>query len=183
MIEARLICGASSEAALRKEIEARGVSLSDGADVAIVERGLRPPETGVCILFDAASPDALLDFLTEAAQAHTNKKINLIVAKKDGVFHPLKIERIMYFSAEGDSVYCHADGARYEVQEKLYALDERLRSKAFIRIHKSFLVNAAWIEEILPWFGGRLLLRFKGSATELEVSRTYLAGFKALLGM
>lgn len=183
MIEVRLICGPGAASALRKALESRGVTISDEASISVVERGLPIPEEGICIVCDPGSPGPLLAFLDDASRNQVQKKINLITAKKDGGFHPLKIERILYFEADGNTVYCHADGARYEAQEKLYELEARLQSKAFIRIHKSFIVNVALIEDILPWFGGRLLLRLKGSATELEVSRNYVADFKALLGM
>jgi DNA-binding LytR/AlgR family response regulator len=182
MIKVRLICGRDG-GELRAALESRGISIAEEAGVSIVERGQSPPPEGVCILFDPASPDTLLALLSDLSRTQAPKQINLITAKKDGGFHPLKLERIRYFESDGNAVYCHAEGARYEVQEKLYELETRLQSKAFLRIHKSFIVNAAWIEDILPWFGGRLLLRLKGGAAELEVSRNYVADFKVFLGM
>ncbi len=183
MIKVRLRCGPTSENALRRALESRGIDVSDDAEFSIVERGRALPESGPCLLFDADALGSALAFLSELSASQAAKRPNLITGKKNEAYHPLKIERIAYFEAEGNCVYCLAENVRYEVQEKLYELEARLQSRSFARIHKSFIVNVASIEEILPWFGGRLLLRLKRTATELEVSRRYVADFKALLGM
>lgn len=182
MIKARLICAPCSEKALADALAIRGIAVSDEAGVVIAEHGIQTPETGICIYFDPASPESLLYFL-DAVRNQRGKKPNIIVARKDEAFHPLQVERIQYFEADGNTVYCHADGQRYEAQEKLYELEARFQEKSFFRINKSFIVNVAWIRDILPGFGGRLILRLKGNSTELEVSRNYVGDFKAFLGM
>ena len=183
MIKIRLKCGPETEGSLRRALESRGIAVSEDAEIAVVERGMALPEAGICLLFDHGAPDSLLAFIAELSAPQAAKRINLITGKRGEAFHPLRIERIAYFEAEGNYVYCLAENVRYEVQEKLYELEARLQSRSFARIHKSFIVNVALIEEILPWFGGRLLLRLKGSRAELEVSRRYVADFKTLLGM
>ncbi len=182
MIKARLVCAPSSSKALVEALASRGIAVSDEAGVVIAERGIEPPEAGICIFYDPASPESLLYFL-DSVRNQRGKKPNIIVARKDGAFHPLHVERIQYFEAAGNTIYCHADGLRYEAQEKLYELEARLQEKSFLRINKSFIVNVAWIRDILPGFGGRLVLRLKGNATELEVSRNYVGDFKTFLGM
>lgn len=49
---------------------------------------------------------------------------------------------------------------------------EKLKLYGFIRIHRSMLVNSAFVEEIQPWPTGEYVLRIKGRK-ELTVSRTY----------
>jgi len=53
----------------------------------------------------------------------------------------------------------------------------------FIRVNKSYIVNILMVKEIIPWFGGRLLLKFSGSEEKIEVSRNYVKDFKQFLGM
>jgi two-component system, LytTR family, response regulator len=181
-VKARLICSPGAGEALEEALASRGIAVSDEADLVFVERGMEPSEAGICILFDPGSPEPLLSFL-DAVKAQRGKRPNILVARKDDAFHPLQVEKIQYFEANGNTVYCHAEGQRYEAQEKLYELESRLRDRSFLRIGKSCIVNVAWIRDILPGFGGRLILRLKGNATELEVSRNYVGDFKAFLGM
>ena len=182
MIKARLVCAPRSVEGARRGPWIAGIAISEEAGVTIAERGMRAPEVGILVFFDPASPESLLSFL-DAVRNQRGKKPSIIVARKDEALHPLHVERIQYFEADGNTVYCHADGQRYEAQEKLYELESRLQDKSFLRIHKSFIVNVAWIRDILPGFGGRLILRLKGNSTELEVSRNYVGDFKTFLGM
>jgi two-component system LytT family response regulator len=182
VISVRLICSPGAQKALGEALESRGIAVSETASVAIVERGMEYPDAGTCVLFDPDSPESVLSFL-DAIRNQRNTRPNIIIARKDDAYHPLHVDRIQYFEADGNTVYCYADGLRYEAQEKLYELESRLQGKSFLRIHKSQIVNVAWIRDILPDFGGRLLLRLKGNATELEVSRNYVGDFKAFLGM
>jgi DNA-binding LytR/AlgR family response regulator len=39
------------------------------------------------------------------------------------------------------------------------------------------------VSEIVPWFGGRLLLKFKGLVAEIEASRKHVPSFKSFIGM
>jgi two-component system, LytTR family, response regulator len=181
-IKVRLSCASASASALAEALANRGIELSEQAEIVVAERGMESQEAALCLAFDPASPESLFSFL-DALRAQRSKKANILVARKDGAFHPLRIDRIRYFEADGNTVYCYAEGQRYEAQGKLYELESRLQGGTFLRIHKSLIVNVAWIRDILPGFGGRLILRLKESATELEVSRNYVGDFKAFLGM
>jgi DNA-binding LytR/AlgR family response regulator len=48
-----------------------------------------------------------------------------------------------------------------------------------VRINRSFLVNAAFVEEIRPWSTGEYVLRVKGGK-EYTVTRTYRKNLKLL---
>jgi two-component system, LytTR family, response regulator len=181
-MKVRLVCSPPVRRFLCAALESRGMAVSEDADIVLVERGMQAPEEGLCLVFDPSSPESLLSFF-DGIRNQRGKRSSIVVARKDEVFHPLRAERIQYFEADGNTVYCHADGQRYEAQDKLYELESRLQDRSFLRIHKSFIVNVAWIREILPGFGGRLVLRLKGNATELEVSRNYVGDFKSFLGM
>jgi two-component system LytT family response regulator len=54
---------------------------------------------------------------------------------------------------------------------------EKLKPYGFIRIHRSVLVNASFVEEIQPWPTGEYGLRVKGGK-EYTVTRTYKKNLK-----
>jgi two-component system LytT family response regulator len=54
---------------------------------------------------------------------------------------------------------------------------EKLKPYGFIRIHRSVLVNVAFVEEIQPWETGEYALRIKGGR-EYTVTRTYKQNLK-----
>ena len=90
---------------------------------------------------------------------------------------------VCFFMSDGNYVYCQTDVQRLEVNKKLYELESSYADMGFIRINKSHVVNILKVNEIVPWFGGRLLLSFKGIKDEIPVSRHYVSGFKEFLGL
>ena len=54
----------------------------------------------------------------------------------------------------------------------------------FCRIHRSTLLNLAWVREVDAWFGGRVLVRLKDTkGTELQVARDRVGELKKRLGI
>jgi DNA-binding LytR/AlgR family response regulator len=56
---------------------------------------------------------------------------------------------------------------------------EKLRAYGFVRIHRSVIVNASFVEEILTLSTGDNILRIKGGK-EFAVSRTYRKNLRSL---
>jgi two-component system LytT family response regulator len=80
---------------------------------------------------------------------------------------------IVSVEAQGNYVLLQRVSGSYLLRESISAVAEKLRPHGFIRIHRSVLVNSAFVEEIHPWMAtGEYVLRMKGGK-ELTVSRTY----------
>ncbi len=61
-------------------------------------------------------------------------------------------------------------------------VEERLKNSAFLRIHKSYIVNMDKVREVLPWFNDTYLLVVEGcEKEEVPVSRHFMQEFKSLL--
>jgi two-component system LytT family response regulator len=61
-------------------------------------------------------------------------------------------------------------------------LEQLLDPRRFVRIHRSTLVNTAWIKELTTLPGGGLNVRLKDAAgTDLTVSRDRAREFRARL--
>jgi two-component system LytT family response regulator len=95
----------------------------------------------------------------------------------------LEVARITHFFARDKLTYAVTDGKSYVVDHTVAELEEKLDPRQFVRIHRSTLVNIAWVREIDAWFGGRLLVRLKDAkATELQVARDRVAELKQRIG-
>lgn len=86
---------------------------------------------------------------------------------------------ILAVEAEGNYVLLHHQSDSYLLRESISTMAEKLKAYGFIRIHRSVLVNATWVEEIHPGTTGEYVLRIAGGR-EYMVSRTYKANLKGL---
>jgi two-component system LytT family response regulator len=81
--------------------------------------------------------------------------------------------------AEGNYVLLQRESGSYLLRESISVVAEKLRPYGFLRIHRSVLVNASFVEEIKPYATGEYGLRVKGGR-EYTVTRTYKKNLKSL---
>jgi two-component system LytT family response regulator len=74
--------------------------------------------------------------------------------------------------ADGNHVRVHVGKESHLIRETLSKLEARLPERAFMRIHRSTLVNIARIREIQPWFQGDYVLLLQ-DGTRLTSGRSY----------
>jgi DNA-binding LytR/AlgR family response regulator len=86
---------------------------------------------------------------------------------------------VVAVQAEGNYVLLQRETGSYLLRESISAIAEKLKPYGFIRIHRSVLVNAAFVEELQPRFTGEYGLRVKGGK-EYTVTRTYKKNLKLL---
>lgn len=101
---------------------------------------------------------------------------------KDGSrTHVIAEAEIAWIEAEDYYVGINVRGRRILAREPLKALEDRLDPSAFVRIHRSAIVNTAWIKAIEPLASGdqRLVLT---DGTVLRVSRTHRAALMRRIG-
>jgi two-component system LytT family response regulator len=93
----------------------------------------------------------------------------------------LKLGEILYFQADSKYTSVFTASNDYLIDTPLVELEGRLSPREFIRIHRSTLVNVAWIAEIQRSYDGKLKVVLKDpKATELWASRTYADNLKRL---
>lgn len=179
------LCCSNNEKTLIEMLKIRGITVDNEASICLVERGNNIPENGIIIIFDPTKLDELVEFLNEIKSTtnHKIKESSVLAAKNEDIYELVPIDNIYYFIAEGNFVYCESEKSKVEVKKKLYELEEELAHKGFIRVNKSYIVNILKIKEIIPWFSGRLLLRFKSQKEDVTVSRNYVKSFKNFLGI
>ncbi|HKN61157.1 MAG TPA: LytTR family DNA-binding domain-containing protein [Candidatus Acidoferrales bacterium] len=74
--------------------------------------------------------------------------------------------------AQGNYVLLQRKSGSDLLRESISTIAEKLRPYGFVRIHRSVLINASFVEEIEPWATGEYVLRIRGGK-EFTVSRTY----------
>ena len=111
-------------------------------------------------------------------------KIERIPVEKAGRKLLLQVEEIFYIMAKDDYSYLHTDGERYLSTISLAALEKRLQPMGFFRVHRRYLVNLGRVKEIVPMYGGTLLLTLSDTEeTQVPVSRRRVPSLKRALGL
>ena len=85
-------------------------------------------------------------------------------------------KRVRYIKADGNYVRVVGDGEPVLARERIAGMEEQLRGARFLRIHRSVLVNLAFLRELRPHGNGdyEFLLEsgesfVSGSAYRLQV--------------
>lgn len=81
--------------------------------------------------------------------------------------------------AQGNYVLLQQRSGSHLLRESISTVAEKLTPYGFVRIHRSVLVNTAFVEEIQPWNTGEYILHIRGGK-EYTVTRTYKKNLKSL---
>lgn len=84
----------------------------------------------------------------------------------------LKAADIDWVEAQGNYVVLHSAGARYILRDRISAIEARLDPAAFVRIHRSTVVNVDRIRDLHPLFHGEYTVVLT-DGTRLTLSRRY----------
>src|SRR5216684_3935167 len=89
---------------------------------------------------------------------------------------------VIAVEAERNCVLLQQTSGSCLLRESISALEEKLAPYGFVRIHRSVLINSAFVHEIQPWPTGEYVLRVKGPREQKEytVTRTYKKNLKRL---
>jgi two-component system, LytTR family, response regulator len=102
-----------------------------------------------------------------------------LVVKSSGRIFFVRLDEIDWIDAAGNYVRLHVNGESHLFRETMNAIEKRLDSR-FVRIHRSHIVNADRIKELLPNDGEHLVVLQNG--TRLTLSRGYKGRLQERLG-
>ena len=114
-------------------------------------------------------------------QKLSQQKREKIAIKANGRILFIAPDDVMAVHAEGNYVLLQADAGSYLLHVSISSIAKKLRPYGFLRIHRSVLVNASFVEELQPLPTGEYTLRIKGGK-EYTVTRTYKNNLKDLAG-
>lgn len=104
----------------------------------------------------------------------------MISGKIDGNICEIPILDIYYFESVDKRSFAHTASDNYEINMRIYELEELLRHGSFVRIQKGMLVNLLKIKSIKPGLSGRYVALLKNKE-EVIISRNYVPALKKTL--
>ncbi|WP_165842240.1 LytR/AlgR family response regulator transcription factor [Paenibacillus xerothermodurans] len=108
-----------------------------------------------------------------AAEAKPQKRKSKLAVSQGERIIMVDMDKIVYIGTEDRQVVLKTVDARFKIDTPLYEMTYKLKSAPFLRVHRGYIVNADYVEEIEPWFNGtyNLLLR---DGSKVPVSRSYI---------
>lgn len=94
--------------------------------------------------------------------------------------HLVRREAVRWVEAAGDYVRVHTDDGVLRVRTTMKALHRRLGDEWFVRIHRSTLVNVAFVREVQSYFHGDHVAILR-DGTELRIPRSRREARRRLL--
>ncbi len=89
-------------------------------------------------------------------------------------------DELEFIRASANYVSLHFAGKICEVRETITAMEARLPTQRFVRIHRSYIVNLGAVVEVYPAGGGEYMLSLK-SGRQLPVGASYPASIRKSL--
>jgi len=121
---------------------------------------------------------SLLEALPQL-QNLSNKTAPRIAIKTKGRIVFINPGDVMAVEAEGNYVLLQQRSGSYLLRESISTMAEKLKAYGFMRIHRSVLINSAYVQEIEPCLTGEYTLRLRGGK-EYTVTRTYKKSLRSL---
>jgi len=114
------------------------------------------------------------------SQDHDHQPDDRLIIKSGGRVVFVPVHEIDWVEAAANYVRLHFTGKHPLLFRKpISKLAEQLDSSRFIRIHRSFIVNASRIRELQPCNSGEFIVSLR-DGKELPCSRTYRRSLQAL---
>ncbi len=119
-----------------------------------------------------------LDIHPHAMEAVLAKRARIAVKAKGKILF-LDPDEVRAVEARGNYVLLERASGSELLRESMAMVEQKLRPYGFVRIHRSAIVNASLVEEILTLSTGDNIVRIKGGK-EFAVSRTYKKNLRSL---
>lgn len=100
-----------------------------------------------------------------------------MICQKEGEIQRIYICDILYIESIDRKTFLYTKSNVFEVNRRLYELENELQSRSFFRISKSIIVNLQRVQSLRPELGSRLLLTMD-NGEKIMVSRQYARKIK-----
>ena len=119
-----------------------------------------------------------------AAELAPTRRLERIASRVGERTTVLETSRISHFVAKDKLTFAIVNGREHVIDYTLSDLEARLDPRRFVRIHRSTVVNASFVQELFPAVDGGVLVRLKDEPkTELSVARDRVRELKERLGI
>jgi len=153
-------------------------------DEAQLERALAKLEKMAGLASPRPGLDQVLAQVASLVRERAEKSTAKIASRIGERVHFIELGRITHFYAEDKLTFAATVERNWVVDKTIAELEQKLDPARFVRVHRSTLVNLEYVEELLPWFGGKMILRLKDNKkTEISVARDRIKELKQRLGL
>ena len=80
--------------------------------------------------------------------AGRNKPVGRVLIRDGAKVHVINAEKIEHVEAQDDYVQIRSEGKSYLKNQRMSELEEQLDAEQFLRIHRSYIVNIAFVDRI-----------------------------------
>ncbi|MBS3956416.1 MAG: response regulator transcription factor [Clostridiales bacterium] len=106
-----------------------------------------------------------------------------LAVRKGGRTVLLSIDDVVFLSARNKSTYAHTFENQYLVDMTLGELEARIGPDAFVRVHRSYMVNLNKIKEIVRAEGAYVVIATDRDETQIPVARRQVRQFREAVGI
>lgn len=99
---------------------------------------------------------------------------------RDDRQYEISLSELYYIESVDGKTFLYTKEQVYETPYRIYELEDLLKTKSFLRISKSMLLNLMKIHSIQPAFNGRFTAVLQ-SGEKVIISRSYVKNLKAAL--
>ena len=107
-------------------------------------------------------------------------RLRYILASQGDRTHHLDVANVRFFHADDKYTVVASVDSEFLIRTPIADLAAQLDPEQFWQVHRSTLVNLAWLDGTRRDDASRLFLRMRGHARELPVSRAYVHLFRAM---
>ena len=116
------------------------------------------------------------------AQASSQGSVGRIVVKDGGKIKIIPLQQVHYLESADDYVKIHTAEGNFLKKKTMQHFEDNLPAQEFIRIHRSYIVNAQLITKITPYERDNHLAMLTTGA-KLPVSKTGYSKLRLVLGI
>ena len=120
----------------------------------------------------------LLDLMPRLAAVQQPAAAKIAIKSKGRILF-VDARDLVVVEAEGNYVLLQRETGSYLLHESISVIAEKLKPYGFVRIHRSVLVNASFVQEIRPCATGEYELLLK-SGKQYTVTRSYKKNLRSL---
>ncbi len=103
-----------------------------------------------------------------------------ILGTLDGRQYGIAVSEIMYIESVDNKTFIYTSSKVYESRQRIYELENILKSRCFLRISKASIANLMKISSVKPALGGRFSAVLS-NGEEIIISRKYVSDLKKTL--
>ncbi|MBN8192166.1 response regulator transcription factor [Bacillus sp. NTK074B] len=122
----------------------------------------------------AQTMERLKSFLKINADTREGSSMGKLAVQDEDKIVFISPQDILYIFREERETFICTDKKKYTCRLPIKDLEAKLATFPFFRVHKSYLVQLPFVEELIPWGSGVYQLKVHGADEAIPVSRNYV---------